>query len=972
MEIRSLAVEPASIQTTNWRSSRYKHWINGFIVDGDYLLVKANRRTLIKTKEYVWNDIIPPFDVPVGEGIPTLVNPDNPFYIWDKKPEQWHPCWFMWVGPDLTIVDMVTGETIGRGLPCQADALVFSCSADGEGDCWADMRKIAADFYKVFDIVELSLPSKARILSEMSSCQFWHSESHGRSTVLGISSEETLKASEVGWALKSRVPYVFAFISGCEVMSETGLGTFSHVFTKNLQGCTVIGLKNVKNHIELWKYVLPWKQAFYEYLRQEGFIGSVYLGRAFENAVVDYPMIAPIVGIFSGSSDTPEEYQNLTVEVAPEGAGYTEPSSGLYSGQVSVTAYPNTGWEFQVWSVSGTDITDIVGFTEKTISFTLDEFSQCSLVAMFWKAKVYHTLKITVFPTNGGHTQPSVGSFSYLEDLVVEVTAYPNSGYEFDYWELQDGGKIYQSSIQVTMNQDWEATAYFKTVEELPVTQYTLTFAVDPSNGGYTDPPIGSHIYDKDATVIVTAYPYPGYEFDHWEGEIGLPVYTNPIQLTVFADLTYTAHFKGVVVPPTTYTLTVKVSPAGGGYTTPSVGDHTYDYGTIVPFAAYPYSGYEFDYWEGITEYEQATSPYSSGEVGIQVDTTIIAHFKEVIAPSPTHILTVAVSPLGSGYTVPDIGTHSYDEGYIVTLTAYPYSGYEFDYWEDGEGTKTYENMIGSLEMDSDKSYTAYFKSVIVEPVTGIAPGEQKTAIVPMRNPSRGSFDYSALLYLGEGRIVESLASFNLESGETKDARFPIIMPVVAGEYPVFLDVLSKGEILVHYQSPQNVIISPITITLLNGYVRSPFESKVSEYWSGWTKTDFGLELIPNFLSTLGRVIQVGYVFENTSPFVITCDFIIRHYHWVPPNNYVEEYLTIPSREPKVISPCRTGLPFANGEYLCDKFVPPRGTLEPGERGFVYSSSFVISRRWGYIYVKPTINGQEMGEVLHIHGWGGY
>lgn len=116
MQIQSLAVQPASVETANFRSVRSKHMVNGFIVDGDYYLEKLDKRTMMITRERVWNEIIPPFEVPEDEGIAVLINPDNHSYVWIKKPELWHPCWLRYDEENLMIVDMITNAVIGRGI----------------------------------------------------------------------------------------------------------------------------------------------------------------------------------------------------------------------------------------------------------------------------------------------------------------------------------------------------------------------------------------------------------------------------------------------------------------------------------------------------------------------------------------------------------------------------------------------------------------------------------------------------------------------------------------------------------------------------------------------------------------------------------------------------------------------------------------------------------------------------------------
>lgn len=90
------------------------------------------------------------------------------------------------------------------------------------------------------------------------------------------------------------------------------------------------------------------------------------------------------------------------------------------------------------------------------------------------------------------------------------------------------------------------------------------------------------------------------------------------------------------------------------------------------------------------------------------------------------------------------------------------------------------------------------------------APGETKTAIAPMFNPTGKPFDYLAQLYMGTDLAVMSEAPFHLEAGETKDISLPVIMPSLAGTYPVYLGVFSNGVNIALYQAEDITIITPI------------------------------------------------------------------------------------------------------------------------------------------------------------------
>jgi uncharacterized repeat protein (TIGR01451 family)/uncharacterized repeat protein (TIGR02543 family) len=86
-------------------------------------------------------------------------------------------------------------------------------------------------------------------------------------------------------------------------------------------------------------------------------------------------------------------------------------------------------------------------------------------------------------------------------------------------------------------------------------------------------------------------------------------------------DETVTANFERIQ-----HTLTMAVSPSGGGTTTPPVGDHDYDAGTVVNITAAPAAGYEFVDWTG----DVANPTSASTTVTMDDDKTVTANFERI------------------------------------------------------------------------------------------------------------------------------------------------------------------------------------------------------------------------------------------------------------------------------------------------------------------------------------------------------
>lgn len=97
------------------------------------------------------------------------------------------------------------------------------------------------------------------------------------------------------------------------------------------------------------------------------------------------------------------------------------------------------------------------------------------------------------------------------------------------------------------------------------------------------------------------------------------------------------------------------------------------------------------------------------------------------------------------------------------------------------------------------------------------SPGEGKTAIVPMTNPTVKAFDYSVELYMGTDLAVMARKDFHLESKETKDISLSVTMPSVSGTYPVNIGVFSGGVFIPPvYQGEDVIITAPLPFTFSN------------------------------------------------------------------------------------------------------------------------------------------------------------
>jgi len=316
------------------------------------------------------------------------------------------------------------------------------------------------------------------------------------------------------------------------------------------------------------------------------FVADIIVNSDWENVEEEEVVVEEVVVSYS-----------LTTHVSPSGSGTINPSSGNYDSetQVTLTATPSLGYEFNHWS--GTDDNSV---NPTTVTMN----SNRSITAYLSQLPPpQHTLTINV--SGQGTTDPSPGSHIYTDGYQVTITPSPASGYRFDYWSGDASGT--SSTITVTMNSDMNITANFVKV------RYTLSTSVSPPRGGSISPVSGT--YDAGTRVTLTASPAFGYRFVSWSGDASGTSLTTTI--TMDSDKGVTASFTRIC------TLTTSVSPVGGGTISPSSG--SFNSGTQVTLTATPASDYyEFVYWSG-----DASGTSQTITITMDANKNVIANFKK-------------------------------------------------------------------------------------------------------------------------------------------------------------------------------------------------------------------------------------------------------------------------------------------------------------------------------------------------------
>jgi hypothetical protein len=269
-------------------------------------------------------------------------------------------------------------------------------------------------------------------------------------------------------------------------------------------------------------------------------------------------------------------------------------------------------------------------------------------------------------------------------------------------------------------------------------TSHDLTMAVDPPEGGTTNPDIGSHFYTEGSVVDISATANTGYVFDHWGGDVANPNSASTT-VTMSADKTVTAYFTQL-----TYTLTADND--GNGTVTLSPSGGTYASGTTVTLTPVPSQGYQFSSWSGANSGDiiDTAGVYTLVMDG---DKTVQADFSQI-----TYTLTAGNDGHGTVTLSPSGGT--YASGTSVILIPVANTGYQFSAWSGANAGEVVNSPLGyTIMMDGDKTVQADFiintySLNVSKPGTGAGSVTSAPEGIDCGSACSASFDYNTSVTL--------------------------------------------------------------------------------------------------------------------------------------------------------------------------------------------------------------------------------
>ncbi|MCL2682629.1 MAG: InlB B-repeat-containing protein, partial [Bacteroidales bacterium] len=436
-----------------------------------------------------------------------------------------------------------------------------------------------------------------------------------------------------------------------------------------------------------------------------------------------------VVGDFGAQSnqigwkvDVCSDY-TISVSANPT-AGGNVTGGGQYTqgASVTVTATPNTGYNFTGWTENDTVISNAGA------SFQFTVVSDRNLVANFELQKC----TITVRPNNPAYGEVNIeggfyGPFDYGTQINLTATTIADL-YVFVNWTEHGSGAIVSTTenFTYTVTKNVDLIANFK-----PIDRYFVNLVVNPVGAGTV--PNGAYYADS-TNITVTTTPNQGYTFVNWTINGTIVSVTPDYNFDVTGDVTLVANYTLNV-----YTIAVSANPTAGGTVT---GGGRYTYGTSVTVTATPNTGYNFVGW---TENDTSVSGNASYQFTVTGNRNLVANFQ-------LQQYAVTVRPNNPAFGVVNGGGTNIAYGTGIPITAATIPGdYVFVNWTDhasGAIVSTTENFTYPVTKNADlianfMPIDRYFVNLVVNPAgAGIATGSgyytQDSNVIIMAIPAIG------------------------------------------------------------------------------------------------------------------------------------------------------------------------------------------------------------------------------------------
>lgn len=358
---------------------------------------------------------------------------------------------------------------------------------------------------------------------------------------------------------------------------------------------------------------------------------------------------------------------------------------------VTIVASPASGSGFVGWYEG-----DALISNEQV--YRIEVKKNTNLKAIFNGSSTKVKVSVTVNPA-GKATISGEGMYSINTQATLQCV--PVTGYGFDYWEI-DG-------VRYTINPlTFGVTKTTNVICKLVPPKRDLTLLGSPSGILQLS---GAGAYSVNDPVTVKANLLSqDYEFAGWYRDSVIPsnlVSTNATYSFNMPDQDLVLYASANEKIIENY-FEIRVSSGAGGTTSPA-GVNSYKEGTTIRITAQPASGYSFLEWRAGGPSGIKLDYPASFQHTVTGDYYFYALFMKDEEPEPEQVLIKTNSDRG-GLTEPVF--QYYAKGSRVTITATPWSGYNFVEWRLGgrDGQVVSRSASYTFTANSSATYWAVFE----------------------------------------------------------------------------------------------------------------------------------------------------------------------------------------------------------------------------------------------------------------------
>lgn len=358
---------------------------------------------------------------------------------------------------------------------------------------------------------------------------------------------------------------------------------------------------------------------------------------------------------------------------------------------VTIVASPASGSGFVGWYEG-----DALISNEQV--YRIEVKKNTNLKAIFNGSSTKVKVSVTVNPA-GKATISGEGMYSINTQATLQCV--PVTGYGFDYWEI-DG-------VRYTINPlTFGVTKTTNVICKLVPPKRDLTLLGSPS-GIFQLSGAGAYSVNDPVTVKANLLSQD-YEFAGWYRDSVIPsnlVSTNATYSFNMPDQDLVLYASANEKIIENY-FEIRVSSGAGGTTSPA-GVNSYKEGTTIRITAQPASGYSFLEWRAGGPSGIKLDYPASFQHTVTGDYYFYALFMKDEEPEPEQVLIKTNSDRG-GLTEP--GFQYYAKGSRVTITATPWSGYNFVEWRLGgrDGQVVSRSASYTFTANSNVTYWAIFE----------------------------------------------------------------------------------------------------------------------------------------------------------------------------------------------------------------------------------------------------------------------